>query len=413
MLIFSVLALAMALFFSILSALNIIKTIEYHKAFVMNQLAQETDLSSANETMALGYHITDNWAKVPKNIQAKFPEPDKQKNHLYSTFEEWIFFAPPENLYHLYITDNQEGETRYVSFYRNSGDQYPIQVKDGEIHFDPILKIFLIGIGFAVLFAGMALISLRTLATPVESLYQWANNLSIKNLQDPIPPFKFNELNALAEIIHNSLSSMGHTLNKERDFLRYVSHELRTPISVLISNVSFLQMINPDPPAKEQEIRERIQRASLTMKGTTEVLLWLERDQAIPVQYEAVILNEMLFQTVSDLDYLIENKSIDLNLSIGHHTQFLPGEAVRILLTNLVRNAFQHTESGTILIAQNEDNITISNPLIGTDRKLPGISETGFGLGLKLSSKLVERFGWSMKISETDGMHIVVLSFKK
>jgi signal transduction histidine kinase len=412
-LIFLVLALVMALFLSMLSAHSTIRAIEIHKSIVMNQLAQETQLLSGQDTVALGYHIADRWQDVPNNIQARFPEPNKQKNHLYSQFEEWIFFAPPKKIYHLYITDNQAGERRYVSYSRSSYGLSPIEIRDGKIHFDPILRIFLIGLGLAVIFAGLAFILLRTLATPVETLYQWANNLSMNNLHEPIPAFKYNELNALAEIVHSSVNSLGNTLKKEHDFLRYVSHELRTPISVLISNVSFLEMINPNPPAKEREIRERISRASLTMKGTTEVLLWLERDQAIPVQYEAVNLNEILYQIVSDLEYLLEHKSVDLNLNISQHTQYLPAEAVRILLTNLIRNAFQHTESGTILISQHKHSVTISNPLLVTNHKPPGQSETGFGLGLKLSSKLVERFGWTMSITEKDGLHVVEVSLKK
>jgi len=138
----------------------------------------------------------------------------------------------------LVITD--EGETRYVSRYHEDNDEFH---RENHLHdegLDPMVKIALLGVLILALFILVLLMILRTIARPVESLQDWAKNINIDDLKDPIPNFKYKELNDLAGIIHNSLGKVSKTLEREQEFLRYASHELRTPIAIIRSNSSIL-----------------------------------------------------------------------------------------------------------------------------------------------------------------------------
>jgi signal transduction histidine kinase len=377
----------------------------------MQRLADETLLPDGAAVETLGFHIAGNWSDVPDNIREYFPVEPERLDLLYSHFENWIFFAPPKKHYLLLKTKNHLGETRYVSQYRINTDLQPIRVRDGDIRFDPMVEIALWGIGVTIVFVLAVLTALRLVAIPVEALYQWAKHLNLDELEQPIPSFKFRELDSLAEIVHSSVASVGESLRKEREFVQYASHELRTPIAILRSNSAFLDKVSPNPSKKEREIRHRIERASLTMKGMTEVLLWLGREEDYPTPYEEVDLSGFLSHIVAEQQFLMEGKHIDFALKLESHTQYLPKEAVRILLTNLIRNAFQHTATGTISITQQDNRVVIENPLVEGSFSDTGVNETGFGLGLKLSRKLADRFGWELQSLQQRGSNVVDIRF--
>jgi signal transduction histidine kinase len=401
----------MAVILSLQSARNLLKAFDFHETHIMQRLADEILLPDGAPVETLGFHIAGNWRAVPDNIRKQFPVEPERLDVLYSHFENWIFFAPPKKHYLLLKTKNRLGETRYVSQYRFNKDIQPIGIRDGEIRLDPMVEIALWGIGVTVIFALAFLLALRWLARPVEALYLWAKQLNLDILEQPIPWFKFKELNSLAKIVHTSVASVGDSLQKEHEFLQYASHELRTPISILRSNSALLDKVNPAPSKKEREIRDRIKRASLSMKGITEILLWLGREEDYPDPYEEVDLSALLSQVVAEQQFLVEGKAIELALKLEAYTQYLPTEACRILLTNMVRNAFQHTNAGTIRITLQENKIVIENPLDEGSLTDNGVNEIGFGLGLNLSRKLADKFDWGLTCFQQQGLNIVNIRF--
>ena len=78
---------------------------------------------------------------------------------------------------------------------------------------------------------------MRSISTPVARLNNWTQSLTPENLSQPAPDFLYPELNQMAKLIQNSLSSVQRSLDREHRFLRYTSHELRTPISVIRNNI--------------------------------------------------------------------------------------------------------------------------------------------------------------------------------
>ena len=81
--------------------------------------------------------------------------------------------------------------------------------------------------------------------------------------------------------------------------------------------------------------------------------------------------------------------------------------ACRIVLSNLIRNAYQHTQSGTVYIEQIADSVMIRN----VDQSKKTCDDLGFGLGLKLTDKLVERFAWQYDVEVEETGHRVTVAF--
>lgn len=207
------------------------------------------------------------------------------------------------------------------------------------------------------------------------------------------------------------MNAASDTLKREQEFLQYASHELRTPIAVLRTNSALLDKANPNPDERERDIRDRINRASLTMKDMTETLLWLSRESTGVIPDDEIFLDDIVRQIAQDLEYLLQGKSITLAFELQAHSLELPLQAARILLTNLIRNAFQHTTSGSITIAQEDNEVQIINNLEGYALETNTHKNMGFGLGLKLCHKLATRFNWQLEMEQTEQEHIVSIKF--
>lgn len=237
---------------------------------------------------------------------------------------------------------------------------------------------------------------MHRMAQPVTRLGIWARGLNEKTLDERIPDFGFRDLNDFADVVRSSLISVKDGLDREQTFLRQASHELRTPISVIRSNIQLLNKLKKTPPSEQRDNREnavinRLDRASLTMKQLTETLLWLGREVSNELPQSEVRLDQLIENLTSDLKYLLDGKSVQLSVRTSPCTCRLSEAAARIVLGNLIRNAFQHTWEGQIMIAQEGWIVDVENSdtsVMETDGDL------GFGLGLQLTEKITRRLGW-------------------
>ncbi|MEF1230904.1 HAMP domain-containing sensor histidine kinase, partial [Vibrio fortis] len=190
----------------------------------------------------------------------------------------------------------------------------------------------------------------------------------------------------------SSLSSVQESLEREQRFLGYASHELRTPIAVTRTNSELLRkMITKQLPAEKQlEVLDRIERAGFTMTDLTETLLWLNRQEGKSLPSYPVSLGKSIQQIVGELGYLLQGKSVEVTTTVDQTTLELPEGLCRIVISNLIRNAFQHTENGIVEIAQAGDTLSIVNR--NTEPKI-GRDDLGFGLGLELTQRLIAQYG--------------------
>jgi signal transduction histidine kinase len=150
---------------------------------------------------------------------------------------------------------------------------------------------------------------------------------------------------------------------------------------------------------------ERVDRASLTMQHVTETLLWLSRNDNASLPEQIVDLAAFIEHLVEEVDYL-RNDAITVSLTTTPCDVLLPEPAARIVLSNLIRNAFQHTYHGTITITQRGNRVEIINMLAEPEPKQDNL---GFGLGLQLTAQLSEKLGWNyFNEASRDGHHVII-----
>ena len=369
-------------------------------------VAEVEGVQNGKPKVVIGFTVASRWQDVPEDIRQHIPVPPSEpfmlKKHIVDSAS---LFAPPEAGYFVIMAINRREEQRFVS--RSFSDEIPDTLVDEDFpHFFWILIFCIAGI---VTFSVLLILMMRSVASPVERLRDWAKSLSADNLKQPAPDFRYNELNALASMIRNSLNSVQNGLEREQVFLRHASHELRTPIAVIRTNTELLKKLGMSNPEKSQAIVERIERASLTMGHLTDTLLWMSRESDSSLPAEHVDLGALLEELVDELHYLLQDKNVSVEVETSPYSVLLPVIGCRIVLTNLIRNAFQHTQHGRVVITQVENSVLIMNT--NSDSQSGETSDLGFGLGLALTEKLVKRFGWQYEHRKEVTGHVVRVGF--
>lgn len=255
------------------------------------------------------------------------------------------------------------------------------------------LKFYLAG-GYLLIMLLAIWLYNRRINHYTQKLADWADSLSLENIQQSVPNFHFHELNSIAEQLRSAFDRIAGLLDREHQFLRHASHELRTPIAIIRTNLELLQRVGI--PTMFERPMERINRASQNMQQLTGTLLWLSRENDTPPSISSVDPVRLLDDISEELAYLLQGKKVQLQRDYpeARSVQTLPLVPLRIVLANLLRNAYQFTERGTITLTVTNQSIVIRNK----SEYLAEDSDSSFGLGLMLVQKICDRLGWQLSL---------------
>lgn len=147
-------------------------------------------------------------------------------------------------------------------------------------------------------------------------------------------------------------------------------------------------------PNSGQRAVARIQRSATNMKVLVTTLLWMSRNNEIETNYEQIKLTPLLNNIIESQRYLLKNKEVEIHTKVDQGEHSLPRELTEVVITNLVRNAFQHGGNGDICITLTEHQFEVTNRL--EDENLTNDSEqqTSFGIGLELIDRVCQNQGW-------------------
>ncbi|WP_301204852.1 HAMP domain-containing sensor histidine kinase [uncultured Desulfovibrio sp.] len=291
--------------------------------------------------------------------------------------------------------------TRYYAYQR-------VSRQEGETFIRPqILSTIylLLGTGGVILVVLLVflLYVIRRIKQPTKALSQWTAALDAENIDAPLPDFVYPEVYAIAGVIQESLKRQYRIAKREELIWRYCSHELRTPISVMRVGLDLLKKtLGRQERNTEQEIRilSRLQRSTYSMSHLVGTLLWLGRTDIHPLPNEHIELSLFLHSVINDVRRLFPHDCQKLRIRVERHVSLIPGPALRIVLENIIRNAFQHALGNAICILQRGTRITVTNTM-GRGGALRG--DTGFGLGLELTERLTAKLGWRFGITHARG----------
>ncbi|MBU2968686.1 HAMP domain-containing histidine kinase [Pseudoalteromonas sp. C2R02] len=352
-----------------------------------------------------------NWQSVPAQIKKYFPELEfasQLQMHSKRLNLEGLPMSWPEQVIFVLAQPLNDGNIFYLTRQIDIETYQALSKNNIKNMFKltwPLALLFLIIMHLYVHFI------LKRTMRPLHHLGTWIDNLTLNNVTDPIPDFEFNELKKIAFQQQKAMLRISDVLDKEQAFLRHASHELRTPIAVVKSNAQLMERREDNP--KNQTSIERIKRAALNMQHMTETLLWLSReDENEKLIISDINISDMIKHLLEDNQYLLQGKTVELNFEIDELTLKLAPTPCRLILNNIIRNAFQYTAQGNINIYFESKILIIENINTGKTEFESENSDYGYGLGLQLVDKIIRKMNWQYENKQILGGRKVTIDFR-
>lgn len=269
---------------------------------------------------------------------------------------------------------------------------------------------------FAVGFAGILLFAFmlgsyigRRIVTPILSLAD-----AVRSGAAQLPELqRDDELGLLARAFAARTSELHGFLDRERYFTGDISHELRTPLTIIGGAAEILVSQHAGDPTVSGPA-ERILRASDEAARCVSVLLMLARSpERIP--HPGTNIGAIARAETVRCQELVAGKEVVL--------QFLGGEDFSVdaapelcsaAIGNLVRNACQYTEHGTVVVRLGERSVIIDDTgpglpagalatLAGGGPASREGPSSGTGLGLALVRRICEYLGATLTARPREG----------
>ncbi len=212
---------------------------------------------------------------------------------------------------------------------------------------------------------------------------------------------------ALAQGLYGFASRIAGYNQRERNFTRDASHELRSPLTVIKMSAD---MLADDDSLGEfgQRSVQRIKRSTREMEALVEALLILARESDNGLTEEDFVVNDVIRHELPDVMEMLEGRPITLELE--EPARFVLHGSPRVfavLCWQLIRNACQQAEGGTVVITVMPGVVTVSHRC----ESQPG-SPNRHGFELAIAQRISERFHWPLELQTRDGRrHIARIRF--
>lgn len=377
-------------------------------------------LKNNSKRLYLFYNNLPKKSMLPKRLDAQMPlHPPRKERLLAPPHPDGRAFPPPLRERNGAPPGNVSGydfERENIEKRREARPQ-----KRPELNV-PISIAFIILLAILLIF-GVIQRLINSVLKPLNELAIMAKSVDEKN-----PDLSFEimknktEIGEVAKTLNQTMNRIHQYHQREKQFLQNASHELRTPIAVVGSALDIIDLRTSQGKTNIADQHMNIRRANKNMAELTEALLFLNRKSSRDVSCNALNLQQLSATLINEHKYLINGKDVQVELVDTECIDYqLPTALCRIVLSNLIRNAFEHTRAGIVKVEVSELTVVITNSNSGATKKVnisSGQGDThshGFGIGLDIVGKIVEQQDWQFELSSDPqkGSKVVVCFDKK
>ncbi len=313
------------------------------------------------------------------------------------------------------IHEIETGETEVHLVVRDIGQQRFVVVDDTSDFENTELLIFIsLGVGFVtsiLLSIGLGLASAKRIVAPVTAL---AAAVERNDAPSDLPSLdKENEIGILARAFAKRTDELQRFLADEKLFTGDVSHELRTPLTIMLGASELLKTKLADTP-DELAVAERIRRVASEASERVGALLLLSQSPDM-LGGSQLSLTHLIEREIERCQQLLADKPVELQFHAPQDAWvYARPELAGIAIGNLLRNACQYTEKGSVKVWLSADKLIIEDNGPGIpenvrsrlfDRFVRGHDNqhVGSGLGLAIVKRVVDHMGWEIRYENPEG----------
>ncbi len=221
-------------------------------------------------------------------------------------------------------------------------------------------------------------------------------------------PGQDQEVALLARALDDYRAHNAELIKREREFTANVSHELRTPLTRIRTSAALL-VEGIDDGKRAQRIVQSVDDLERRLKG----LLFLARGSVGP-EVGQVALQPLIDGLLAPYRDNCEARGILLENQIEPSvTVEVDPDLLALLLDNLLRNAVNYTEAGSIRVGFENGWLVLRDTGIGIPEdlqvrvferhfRIEGMRD-GTGLGLAIVREVADRCGWRYELESKPG----------
>jgi signal transduction histidine kinase len=306
----------------------------------------------------------------------------------------------------------------------------PIAIIDANTH--DLRNLILFGIPICLLLtSAAAYLIINAGFRPITSMIETAGKISAENLavRLALPDVK-DEISLLGNTLNMMIGRIQSAFNSQRQFIADASHEFRTPLTIICSELEYVQQRTDDAKLKEG-IRIALAEVDRLAMMTERMLLLSKLDVSRPtLSLDTIRLDEMLAECSQIMKGLCAQKHVNLQVYVEDAVEIRgDGDKLKSALLNLLDNAIKYSKpqgeislslfkkksaSGSVFIKVQDSGIGIS------PADLPHIfkrfyratsmkgEHSGSGLGLAIVDEIVKLHHGTITVNSEEQKGTVV-----
>jgi two-component system, OmpR family, sensor kinase len=295
---------------------------------------------------------------------------------------------------------------------------------------DPPLEILQeIAVGFAFALpigVGLSLLIGRRLTHPtterLDVVIATASRLTGERLDERLPVGPTGDaLDDLAVALNGAFARIEAGVGAQRQFAADASHELRTPIAVMLAN---LEVARRKPRANEhwEHVADGVLDELRRVIGLVDKLLMLARTGETGLHRAETDVRAIADLAVERAKVLALPRGVSVELLDSEPMMAdIDGDAISMVIDNLLRNAIDHSVVGEAILVRLESDRRlvvedrgpgvptalkerIFQPFArGNHRVTDRAAGSGMGLGLAICKRIIDGHGGSICVEDRDG----------
>lgn len=233
---------------------------------------------------------------------------------------------------------------------------------------------------------------------------------------------QIREFQDLQVAVNALLQHTLETYEQQNQFIGNASHELQTPLAIATNKLELLIEKGELKNNQAESIAEVMQLIARLVRLNKSLLLLTKIENKQFLNNQPVSLNEIIRQTVSDMEDIAEFTEVEISLDeTANVTARMDGSLANMVISNLLGNAiFHNIPNGRVKITISENTVRIANsgksePLdaekIFTRFYKSESLSSGTGLGLAIVKAVCGLYGHTVSYRFEEDFHCFELKF--